>query len=158
MARSQSLSIDHRATPPQSIRARQVCARARENLLLYKSTSWQPIRLLVALNCGSRFFFYIRKPTRVAYIFFISLTHTKMENTCTLSEPLDLDPQGGTDFEFSKITCSSTKELITNTTTGAEFYFDNTITIGDTILFWFLTIFSVGLIFSIIFKFFWRKF
>jgi hypothetical protein len=80
-----------------------------------------------------------------------------MENTCTFLEPVDLDVGGGMDFEFSKITCSSTKELISNATTGAEFYFDNTITIGDAILFWALSIFSVALIASIIFKFFWRK-
>ena len=85
------------------------------------------------------------------------LLQNQNEITCGFLVPVDLDPLGGTDYEFSKMTCSSTKELITNSDTGAEFYIDKTITYGDALLFWFLTIFSIGLIASIIFKFFWRK-
>jgi hypothetical protein len=102
------------------------------------------------------------------------------ETTCVFSKPFYWDNtdnvfralggnpihyQQNQNWNYSEITCSSgigtassSKELITNTTTGAEFYIDKTITYGDALMFWFLTIFLVGLIFSIIFKFFWRKF
>lgn len=101
------------------------------------------------------------------------------ETTCVFSKPFYWDNtdnvfrpltgnlihyQQNQNWNYTEITCSSgvgsassSKELITNTTTGAEFYIDKTITYGDAIMFWFLTIFSVGLIFSIIFKFFWRQ-
>jgi hypothetical protein len=87
---------------------------------------------------------------------------------CQFSAPITL-PVGGSDWEYSKLTCSTTattfeagtttdtKELITNTTTGAEFYIDKSITYGDTILFWGLTILFIGLTGNIIYNFFWRK-
>ena len=88
------------------------------------------------------------------------------DNTDNLFRPLQGNPihyQQNQNWNYSKSVCSvignasSSKELITNTITGAEFYIDKTITYGDALMFWFLTIFSVGLIFSIIFKFFWRQ-
>jgi hypothetical protein len=109
----------------------------------------------------------------------LSLTGASDETTCVFSLPIYWDNtdnlfrplQGnpihfvqGQNWNYSQVKCStnigtasSSKELITNTTTGAEFYIDKTITYGDALMFWFLTIFSVGLIFSIIFKFFWRQ-
>jgi hypothetical protein len=82
------------------------------------------------------------------------------DNTNNVFRPLEGNPIHyiqGQNWAYSGITCSSTKELIQNPDTGAEFYIDKTITYGDALLFWFLTIFSVALIASIIFKFFWRK-
>jgi len=89
------------------------------------------------------------------------LTGASGGTTCVFSAPVDFQGNAPTTkqdaWNFKNFNCSSTKELITNTTTGAEFYIDKTITYGDALMFWFLTIFSVGLIFSIIFKFFWRQ-
>lgn len=80
---------------------------------------------------------------------------------CRFSEPINLNPASTSnfvDYEFSKLICSSTQiELISNSTTGAEFYLSKTINYGDAILFWFLTLAFLFGIFTFIFKTFWKK-
>jgi len=77
---------------------------------------------------------------------------------CEFSGPINLNTTTTPDFEFSKLICSSTQiELISNATTGAEFYISKTIRYADVILFWFLTLAFLLGIFTFIFKTFWKK-
>lgn len=47
--------------------------------------------------------------------------------------------------------------LIKNETTGAEFYVEKTLTYGEAMILWFLTLFAFILIFKIAYNFFWGK-
>ena len=63
---------------------------------------------------------------------------------CVFSEPIDLDPLGTADFEFTKITCSNTNlELITNPNTNAEFYLDKSLNYGEILILVFLLLFVI---------------
>lgn len=76
---------------------------------------------------------------------------------CIFSEPVDL---GEGDFEYSEVDCEvgDIYELITNETYGdRKFYVQKTLTYGEAILIWFLTIFAVFLVARTIFNFFWKK-
>ena len=71
----------------------------------------------------------------------------------------NLEPTNKLDFwNYSEWTCWSEKsELIQNSETGAEFYLDKTLTYGEAMILWFLTIFTFVLIFKIAYNFFWKK-
>lgn len=49
------------------------------------------------------------------------------------------------------------QELISNDETSAEFFVEKSISYGDAILFWFLSIFTIYLIFRSVFNFFWKN-
>ncbi len=49
------------------------------------------------------------------------------------------------------------QELISNENTGADFFVDKTLSYGDAVIIWFLTIFSVFMIFKVVYNFFWKK-
>jgi len=81
-----------------------------------------------------------------------------MEN-CIFSNPVLFNgepPATSTDFfQFSQMTCSNTEEtLIQNTSTGAEFYFKNSITSGEVLVLVFLLLFAIFGITKIIADFF----
>ena len=68
------------------------------------------------------------------------------------------------DFEFSEIDCEvatpepSIFELVQNENyPNREFYVQKTLTYGEGIIIWFLTIFSIFLIAKIVFNFLWKK-
>lgn len=75
---------------------------------------------------------------------------------CIYSEPVNAigeTPATGDYFSFSKVSCvSDTQTLITNGTTGSNFYVDKTLNYGDIIL---IAIFIIFLIFGV-FKFVWN--
>jgi len=74
---------------------------------------------------------------------------------CEFSNPVNYlgEPAGeGEFFNFKTFTCDERFELIENSTTGAEFYVDKTMSYGDLVLIVFISIF---LVFSI-FKFIWN--
>jgi nucleoside permease NupC len=74
---------------------------------------------------------------------------------CIFSEPQEIAT--GT-WAFSKVACDDPHyELIQNASTGAEFYIGKTMTYGETIVVVFLTLFSILLICSLIWRFFWKK-
>lgn len=75
---------------------------------------------------------------------------------CNFANPVDL---GEGDFEYSLIVCESDiYELITNAEyPDRKFYVQKTLTYGEAILIWFLTIFAVFLVAKTIFNFFWKK-
>jgi hypothetical protein len=61
-------------------------------------------------------------------------------------------------WNFKNLNCSSTLfAQIQNPDTGAEFYVQKTLTYGEAIEIWFLTMFSFYVIFTAVYKFFWRK-
>lgn len=68
-------------------------------------------------------------------------------------------PESKTDFwNYSEFICWSNKsELIENTTTGAEFYVVKSLTYGEAMILWFLTIFTIILLFKTAYNFFWGK-
>ena len=77
---------------------------------------------------------------------------------CDFSVPIDLGNASTSDWEFSQMNCTSTLfEQISNSTSGAEFFISKTLTYGDVVVFWFLTIFLVAGILTFIFKTFWHK-
>lgn len=87
-----------------------------------------------------------------------------MTTNCQFGIPVNLGDGGKPDWEFSEINCTSTGNpdgliysLIQNSETGAEFYLEKTLNLGDAIIIWFLTIFSFYLIFRIAYNFFWKK-
>lgn len=76
---------------------------------------------------------------------------------CYFTNPVDL---GEGDFEYSQIECETPEiyELIQNENySDREFYIQKTLTYGEAILIWFLTIFFVFLIAKTIFNLFWEK-
>ena len=62
-------------------------------------------------------------------------------------------------WNFSKSICTSTDvyTLVQNNETGAEFYVQRTLTYGEAMILWFLTIFTIVLIFKTAYNFFWGK-
>ena len=90
------------------------------------------------------------------------------DNTDNLLRNLSGNPvhyQQNQNWNFSKITCSSTDNLasstiysyVKNPDTGGEFYIQKTLTYGEAITIWFFTIFSFYLIFKGAYNFFWKK-
>jgi len=78
---------------------------------------------------------------------------------CQFLEPVNL---GSTteSWAFSKLECGlpTTTELIVNPDyPERNFFIDKTFNYGDIAVLWFLTLFSVGLIASLIFNYFWKK-
>jgi len=79
---------------------------------------------------------------------------------CYFSEPVEV---ASGDFEFSEIDCEVSTpdaifELVTNESyPGREFYVQKTLTYGEAIVIWFLTIFAIFLIAKTIFNFLWKK-
>jgi hypothetical protein len=76
---------------------------------------------------------------------------------CEFLYPINL---GGEvpDWEYSALSCTNSEvSLIQNAETGAEFYIDQKFTYGDILTSWFLTLIFIGLIFVLIFHFFWRR-
>lgn len=76
--------------------------------------------------------------------------------------PLVAGETGVDGWQYSKMTCYSTTTndvftLIENSTTGAKFYLDKTLNYGDSMILWFLTIFSFIIIFKSAYHFFWKK-
>ena len=89
------------------------------------------------------------------------LPEFEIEN-CEFSSPKtweNLAPTSKTDFwNYSEVICwSNRSELIENETTGAEFYVDKTLSYGEAMVLWFLTIFTILFIFKITYNFFWGK-
>lgn len=94
---------------------------------------------------------------------------TTSYQNCVFSLPVRLyNGEDFDDYEYSKMTCvststsdifnaSSSASLIKNEVTGAEFYLDKTLNYGDAVIIWFLTIFSVYMIFKVVYNFFWKK-
>lgn len=86
-----------------------------------------------------------------------------MEISCQFLNPVDLGAKQYPDWEFSELNCQATTtgelthSLISNSTTGAEFYVEKTMSYGEGILVWFATIFLIFLIADRIFKFFWKR-
>lgn len=82
---------------------------------------------------------------------------------CQFLEPVNLGTEELPDWEFSQIECENattteTHELIVNSEyPEREFFIDKTLSYGDILIIWFLTFFSIGLIASIIFNYFWKK-
>lgn len=76
--------------------------------------------------------------------------------TCQFSNPVDL---GEGDFEYSTFICDNPDlySLVENSTTGASFYVQKTLSYGDSLILWFLSIFAICLIVKIIFNFFYHK-
>lgn len=88
--------------------------------------------------------------------------------TCQFSEPLQVSNGGSlqtptdknANFQFSKLVCDNptTTELITNLDyPEREFFVEKTLTYGDVLIIWFLTLFFIALISKFIFDFFWKK-
>lgn len=80
---------------------------------------------------------------------------------CLFSEPVEV---ASGDFEFSEINCevatpeASVFELVSNENfPDREFYIQKTLTYGEAIVIWFLTIFAIFLIAKTVFNFFWKK-
>lgn len=63
-----------------------------------------------------------------------------------------------TTWNFTKMICDEglTLELVQGTD-DREFFVQKTLTYGEAIIIWFLTLFLVGLTAKIIFDFFWKK-
>lgn len=90
--------------------------------------------------------------------------------TNKVAEITSLIPPSATNqnFQFSERSCTSTAisvagtstdvyTLVTNPVTGAEFYIYKTLNYGEAIIIWFLTIFSIYMIFKVVYNFFWKK-
>ncbi len=79
---------------------------------------------------------------------------------CDFSVPVDIGTATTADFEYSKVICDTGDiyELIQNQNyPDREFFVEKTINYGDSIIIWFLTLFTIYFISNMIFKFFWRK-
>lgn len=79
---------------------------------------------------------------------------------CYFSEPVEV---ASGDFEFSEIDCEvgtpgAIFELVTNESyPDRQFYIQKTLTYGEAIIIWFITIFAIFLIAKTIFNFLWKK-
>lgn len=77
---------------------------------------------------------------------------------CDFTEAINLGTVELPDWEYSKISCEpEINEIITSSTTEANFYIQKTINYGEVIIIWFLTLFTIVLICKIIFNFLWKK-
>ena len=75
---------------------------------------------------------------------------------CEFQNPVNIGNEENPDFEFSKIVCDDeTIELIEHG--DAKFYVRKTLTYGEGLFLWFLTIFLIIFIGKILFDFFWKK-
>jgi len=76
--------------------------------------------------------------------------------TCQFENPI-VSENG--DWEYSTFTCDNPDlyTLVENETTGASFYAQKTLSYGDSLILWFLSIFAICLIVKIIFNFFYHK-
>jgi len=75
---------------------------------------------------------------------------------CEFSEPVNYLGESageGEPFFMKKLECAERFELIENSTTGAEFYIDKTMSYGDLILIVFISIILVFLIFKFVWNF-----
>lgn len=75
---------------------------------------------------------------------------------CEFFEPVNLGGEAKPDWEFSKFICEpEIFELIVNQ--DREFFIQKTLTYGEAIIIWFLTLFIIVLTAKMIFNFFWKK-
>lgn len=78
-----------------------------------------------------------------------------------MMKPVNSEITKSENWNFSGIECFSTTTdvytLIENSTTGAEFYVEKTLTYGEAMILWFLTIFTIILLFKTAYNFFWGK-
>lgn len=74
-------------------------------------------------------------------------------------QPLEEDSaQPNPIWNYSEIICDDeVLTLIKNETTDGEFYVQKTLTYGEAMILWFLTIFAFYLIFKTTYNFFWGK-
>lgn len=79
------------------------------------------------------------------------------EKKCEFLEPRDFQgntPSTSTDFwNYQKMVCSSTMELVENASTGASFYISKEIDYGDILVMTFLTLFLILGIFKFLINF-----
>lgn len=82
--------------------------------------------------------------------------------SCQFLNSVNLGDGAKPDFEFSEMICTSTENpniysQIENSTTGAEFFVQKTLTYGEAMILWFLTLFAFYLIFKTVYNYFWGK-
>lgn len=81
-------------------------------------------------------------------------------NTQEFMPLLGSEADESTVWNFQEKNCTTTDDvytLIQNSTTGAEFYLNKTLTYGEAMILWFLTLFAIVFIFQKAYNFFWGK-
>ena len=81
---------------------------------------------------------------------------------CQFSVPVNLGNEEAPDWEFSEVSCQTEAgpaifELIENQEYPREFYVQKTLSYGDAVIIWFLTLFAIAYVAKSIFNYFWQK-
>ena len=93
------------------------------------------------------------------------MIETNCQQNCEFNSPINLGSGKQPDYEYSKMTCNlscqgndETIELIQNPVyPDRAFFVNKTLTYGDALVLWFITIFLITMIVGIVFNFFWKK-
>jgi len=78
---------------------------------------------------------------------------------CQFSEPVNLGTESVPDWEYSTFSCDNPDiySLVENSTTGASFYVQQTLSYGDSLILWFLILFALACIVKVVFSFFYHQ-